>query len=160
MGSPNKNKQRSWNVWAHKNCRLEKNLVSLIIQSWLLLSKNIENNFPSIDVVSLAWERDPFVVNACESAVLIFVKWDALAEIKNYLNYIIYLQIWLHFRLVLQLQNPIITKKAMEILHFSTSYMHEAGYSYMNTMKSQKYATASITIGVPDAMHANHSTLY
>lgn len=53
-----------------KNCRLDKNLVSLILQSLSLLSKNIEKYFPSLGVSSLDWVRDPFVLNACESAVL------------------------------------------------------------------------------------------
>jgi hypothetical protein len=46
-----------------KSCRLDKNLVDLILQILLLLIKNI-------DVSSLNWARDPFVFSEFESAEL------------------------------------------------------------------------------------------
>jgi hypothetical protein len=49
-----------------ENCRLDKKLVDLILQILSLLSKNIENYFPSLDVSSLVWVRDPFVLPALD----------------------------------------------------------------------------------------------
>jgi hypothetical protein len=48
--------------------RLAKTLVDLIMRNLLLLSNNIENYFPSLDVSSLYWMRDPFVLSAFELA--------------------------------------------------------------------------------------------
>ena len=48
-----------------KDCRLGKDFVNLILQTLSLLSKNVEKYFPSLDVSSLDWVRDPFTINAC-----------------------------------------------------------------------------------------------
>jgi hypothetical protein len=66
-----------------KSCRLDKNLVDLTLQSLLLLGKNNENYFPSLDVSSsLDFVRDLFVLSAFESAELIVAE-DELTEIRN-----------------------------------------------------------------------------
>jgi hypothetical protein len=48
-----------------------------------LLSKNIDEYFPSLDVSSSDWVRDPFVLNAFESAELTVVEEDDLMGIRN-----------------------------------------------------------------------------
>jgi hypothetical protein len=53
-----------------KSWRLDKNLVDSILQSLSLLSKNTEKYFPSLDVFSLDWVRDQFVLSTVESAQL------------------------------------------------------------------------------------------
>jgi hypothetical protein len=53
-----------------KSCRLDKNLVDLILQSLSLLSKISEKYFPSLDVFSLDWVRDSFVLSVFQSAEL------------------------------------------------------------------------------------------
>jgi hypothetical protein len=63
-----------------KSCRLEKYL-DLILQSLSLLSKNTEKYFPSLDVSSLDWVRDPLVLSMFESAELTAAEEDELMEI-------------------------------------------------------------------------------
>jgi hypothetical protein len=66
-----------------KICRQNKNLVDLILQNLSLLSKNIEKYFQSLDVSSLFWARDPFVISVFESAELTLAEEDELKEIRN-----------------------------------------------------------------------------
>ena len=123
-----------------KNCRMDKNLVSLILQILSLLSKNIEKYFSSLDASSLDWVRDPFVLSACESAVLIVAEEGGLTEIRNHRGLKLkHLSTDMtSFWLSLQEEYRIIIKKAIEVLlPFSTSYLCEAGFSAMNTMKSK-----------------------
>jgi hypothetical protein len=49
-----------------KLCRLDKNLVHLILQMLSLLSKSTGRYFQSLDVSSLDWMRGPFVLSAFE----------------------------------------------------------------------------------------------
>jgi hypothetical protein len=49
-----------------KCCRLGKNLVAFVLQNLSLLSKNTEKYFPSLDVSSLGWVRDFFVLSEFE----------------------------------------------------------------------------------------------
>jgi hypothetical protein len=65
-----------------KSCRLNKNLVNLILQSLSLLSKSTENYFPSLYVSSLDCVRDLYVLCAFESTNL-NVPEDELMEIRN-----------------------------------------------------------------------------
>ncbi|XP_063785805.1 zinc finger BED domain-containing protein 5-like [Pseudophryne corroboree] len=121
-----------------KSCRLDKNLVNLILQSLLLLSNNIDKYFPSLDISSLDWVRDPFVPSAYASAALSVAEEDELAEIRNDRG-----QKLKHsstdmasFWLSLRQEFPMVTKKVIEaLLPFSTSYLCEAAFSAMNTMK-------------------------
>jgi hypothetical protein len=64
-----------------KSCRLDQNLVDLILQSLSLLSKNTEKYHPSLDVSSLGWVRDLSVLSAFESAELTVADDDDLTEI-------------------------------------------------------------------------------
>jgi hypothetical protein len=66
-----------------ESCRLDKNIVDLILQSVSLLIKNIEKYFPSLDVSSLDWARDPFALRALDSAELTVAEEDVLTEIRN-----------------------------------------------------------------------------
>ncbi|XP_042234779.1 zinc finger BED domain-containing protein 5-like [Homarus americanus] len=97
-----------------KGCRLDKNLVSLILQS--------------------------LSVSACESAGLTVAEEDELTETRNDRGLKLkqlstdMTSFWLSIRE----EYPIITKKAIEaLLPFSTLYLCEAGFSAMNTMKSK-----------------------
>jgi hypothetical protein len=49
-----------------KTCRLNKNLVDLVPQSLSLLRRNVEKYFPLLDVSSLDWMRDPFVLKCIQ----------------------------------------------------------------------------------------------
>ena len=123
-----------------KDCRLSKDFVNLILQTLLLLSKNIEKYFPLLDVSSLDWVRDLFTINACRSAKFTVSKEDELTDIRNnrglklkHLSMDMTL-----FGLFLREEYPIITNKAIEaLLPFSTSYFCEAGFSVMTTVKSK-----------------------
>jgi hypothetical protein len=53
-----------------KICRLDKNLVDLILQNSSLLSKDSENYFPALDASSWNWVRDLFVLSEFELAEL------------------------------------------------------------------------------------------
>jgi hypothetical protein len=66
-----------------KSCRLDKNIVNLILQSLSLLSKNTEKYFPSFEVSSLDWVRVPFVLSVLKSAELTVAEDDELTEITN-----------------------------------------------------------------------------
>jgi hypothetical protein len=91
-----------------KSCRLGTYLVDLILQSLSVLSKNNEKYFWSLDVSSSDWVKDSFVLSAFKSAKLTVP------------------------------EDNITTKKAIqELLPFSTSYLCEAGFSAMNTIKSK-----------------------
>jgi hypothetical protein len=48
-----------------------------------LLTTNNEKYFPSLDVSSLDWVRDPFVLSALESAELTVAEEDGLTDIRN-----------------------------------------------------------------------------
>jgi hypothetical protein len=84
--------------------------------------------------------RDPFVINAFESAELNVAE-DELTEIRN--NRRLKLKHsstdMASFWLFLGQEYPIITNKAIEaLLPFSISYLCEAGFSVMNMIKSKK----------------------
>jgi hypothetical protein len=66
-----------------KSCRLNKNMVNLILQSLSLLSKNAEKYYPSLDVSSFDWVRDLLVLIAFELAELTVAEEDKLMEIRN-----------------------------------------------------------------------------
>jgi hypothetical protein len=66
-----------------KSCRLDKNLVNLILQSLSLLNKNTEKYLLPLDVSSLDWVRDPFVLSAFKSAELTVAEEDTLMDIRN-----------------------------------------------------------------------------
>jgi hypothetical protein len=109
-----------------KSCRLDKDLVALILQSLSLPSKNIEKYIPSLDVSSLDRVRDPFVLNAFETAELTVAEEDELTEIRDDRRLKLkHSSIDMDsFWLSLRLEHPIITKKATEaLLPFSTSYV-------------------------------------
>jgi hypothetical protein len=63
-----------------KSCRLDKNLIALILQNLSLLSKNTEKYLPSLDVSTLGWVRDASVLSAFELAA---AEEDELTEIRN-----------------------------------------------------------------------------
>jgi hypothetical protein len=120
--------------------RLDKNLVDIILQILSLLSKNNKKCFPSLDVSSLNWVRDPFKLSAIESAELTVTEEDELKEIRNYRRLKMkqssthMASIWLS----LQQEYPIITMNAREALPpFSASYLCEAGFSAVTMMKSK-----------------------
>jgi hypothetical protein len=121
-----------------KYYRLNKNLVNFILQNLLLLSKNIRNYFLSLDVSSLDWVRDLFVLSAFESAELAVAE-DELTEIRNdgKLKLKHSTTDMASFWLSLQQEYPIITKETEPLLPFSISYLGDAGFSAMNKMKSK-----------------------
>jgi hypothetical protein len=64
-------------------CRLDKNLVDLILNILSLLSKSTEKYFLSLDVSSFDWVKDQFVIRAFESAELSVAEEDELQEMRN-----------------------------------------------------------------------------
>jgi hypothetical protein len=62
-----------------KICRLNKNIVNLVLQNLSLLSKHIEKYFPSFDVSTLASSA----LYALESAELTAAEEDELTETRN-----------------------------------------------------------------------------
>jgi hypothetical protein len=121
-----------------KICRLDKNLVDLMLQNVSLLSKGTEKYFPSLDVSSLFWARDPFVISVFESAKLTLAEEDELKEIRNdrRIKMEHSLTDMASFWLSLSQKYTIITEKTIKaLLPFSTSYLCEAGFSAMNKLK-------------------------
>jgi hypothetical protein len=60
-----------------KSCRLDKNLVDLILQNLSLLSKNSKKFFPPLDVSSLDWVRSVCVKCVWVSRIDCFRRWWA-----------------------------------------------------------------------------------
>jgi hypothetical protein len=67
-----------------KSCRLEENLIDLILRSLSLMSKSTENYFLSLDASSLDWVRDLFVLGTFESTNLSVAEDDELMEIRKH----------------------------------------------------------------------------
>ena len=104
-----------------KDCRLGKDFVNLILQTLSLLGKNVEKYFPSLDVSSLDWVRDPFTINACGTAKFTVSEEDELTDIRNdrglKLKHLT--TDMTSFWLSLREEYPIITNKAIEVLLLS-----------------------------------------
>lgn len=123
-----------------KNCELDNNLNKLILESLTLLETNIEKYFPSLDISSLDWVRNPFVLNACQLTNLNITEEDELTEIRNDRGLKLKHSTMDTTLFWLSVQNefPNITKKAMKALFpFSTSYLCESSFSAMNNIKSK-----------------------
>jgi hypothetical protein len=132
MGSQNKKENEAEIFKLIKCCRLDKILVDLILQNLLLLSKGSENYFPALDASSWNWVRNPLVLREFDPAELTAAQEGVLRGIRN------------ERRLKLKHSSTdtasfcclIITKKAFEAL-LPSSYLCEAGFPAMRTMKSK-----------------------
>jgi hypothetical protein len=122
-----------------KSCRCDKNLVNLILQSLSLLSKNIENYFPSLAVSSSNWVRDLrimcFSVNrpkCIRRRRADTNKKGQKTEMKHSSTDMA--SFWFSLTWV-----PIIVKREMEeLLHLLTLRMCDARFSAKYMMKSKK----------------------
>jgi hypothetical protein len=83
VGSQNKKENKVEMFELRKSCRLDINLVDLILQMLSVLSKNTENYFPSLYAACLDWVRDPFVLSSFESSELFVAEEDELMKIGN-----------------------------------------------------------------------------
>jgi hypothetical protein len=123
---------------------LDKNLVDLFMQNLSLLRKNTTKYFPPLDVPALDWVKDLLVLRAFESAELAVAEGDELRDTRNDRRLKLKhspsdtASFWLSARQ----ESPIITKTTIEVrLPYSTSYLCEAGFSAMNTMKRSRLQT-------------------
>lgn len=66
-----------------KNCHIDTDLSNLILKSLRLLNLNIKKYFPSLDVSSIDWVRNPFVDSAYETASFTTNEESELIDIKN-----------------------------------------------------------------------------
>ncbi|KAF0749677.1 zinc finger BED domain-containing protein 5-like [Aphis craccivora] len=140
-----------------KNCHVNSDLTNLILKSLHLLHENIKKYFPSLDVSSLDWVKNPFIDSAYETALFTTDKESELIDIKNdrglKLQYsklvediareskLKKIKINLDvssFWINLLHEYHKISRKAMNaILPFSTSYICEAAFSSMNAIKTK-----------------------
>lgn len=126
----------------------------LILKSLRQLDNNINKYFPSLDVSSMDWVRNPFVDSAYQSAMLNTQQEDELIDIRNdrglKLQYSKIAEATekqmktkanvdiASFWVPLMDEYPLIVKEAMKaILPFSTSYLCESAFSAMNAIKSK-----------------------
>lgn len=151
-------KQTNWDMFdLVKNCHVNSDLTNLILKSLHLLYENIKKYFPSLDVSSMDWVRNPFIDSAYESALFTTDEESELIDIKNdrglKLQYSKLVEdiaresklkkikinvdvssFWIN----LLHEYPKISRKAMNaILPFSTSYICEAAFSSMNAIKNK-----------------------
>jgi hypothetical protein len=66
-----------------KDCSMNSPLFELFLKSIRQLEDNIKQYFPSLDVSSMDWVRDPFIECAYESAVLNNDEESELIDIRN-----------------------------------------------------------------------------
>ncbi|KAE9530060.1 hypothetical protein AGLY_011522 [Aphis glycines] len=140
-----------------KNCHVNSDLTNLILKSLHLLYENIKKYFPSLDVSSMDWVRNPFIDSAYETALFTTDEESELIDIKNdrglKLQYSKLVEdiakesklkkikinvdvssFWIN----LLHEYPKISRKAMNaILPFSTSYICETAFSSMNAIKTK-----------------------
>jgi len=151
-------KQTNWDMFdLVKNCHFNSNLTNLILKSLHLFYENIKKYFPSLDVSSMYWVRNPFIDSAYETALFTTDEESELIDIKNdrglKLQYSKLVEdiaresklkkikinvdvssFWIN----LLHEYPKISRKAMNaILPFSTSYICKAAFSSMNAIKTK-----------------------
>lgn len=151
-------KQTNWDMFdLVKNCHVNSDLTNLILKSLHLLYENIKKYFPSLDVSSMDWVRNPFIDSAYETALFTTDEESELIDIKNdrglKLQYSKLVEdiaresklkkikinvdvssFWIN----LLHEYPKISRKAMNaIMPFSTSYICEAAFSSMNAIKTK-----------------------
>lgn len=151
-------KQATWDMFdLTKNCHIDSTLSKLILKSLRLLDDNIKKYFPSLDVSSMDWVRNPFIDSAYETALFTTDEESELIDVRNdrglKLQYCklaedaeaesklkktkVNVDI-ASFWIPLLSEYPLISKKAMKaILPFSTSYICEAAFSSMNAIKTK-----------------------
>jgi len=138
-------KQTNWDMFdLVKNWHVNSDLTNLILKSLHLLYENIKKYFPSLDVSSMDWVRNPFIDSAYETALFTTDEESELIDIKNdrglklqYSTIKINVDVS-SFWINLLHEYPKISRKAMNaILPFSTSYICEAAFSSMNAIKTK-----------------------
>ncbi|KAL4107274.1 hypothetical protein QTP88_017647 [Uroleucon formosanum] len=77
-------KQTNWDMFdLVKNCHVNSDLTNLILKSLHLLYENIKKYFPSLDVSSMDWVRNPFIYSAYETVLFTTDEESELIDIKN-----------------------------------------------------------------------------
>lgn len=151
-------KHATWDMFElTKTCHIDSTLSKLISRSLRLLEENIKKYFPSLDVSTMDWVRNPFINSAYETALFTTDEESELVDVRNdrslKLQYAklaedaeaeskikktkVNIDI-ASFWIPLLGEYPLISKKAMKaILPFSTSYICEAAFSSMNAIKTK-----------------------
>lgn len=114
-------------------------VIKLIVETLTSLNKSLDSYFPSLDVKSYDWVRDPFLATA--SAVLNLYEEEELAEIRTNRSLQINFPTMTTATFWISVANdyPHISQKAIEVLlHFSTSYLCELGFSSLTEIKCKK----------------------
>lgn len=151
-------KHATWDMFdLTKTCHIDSTLSNIILRSLRLLEENIKKYFPSLDVSSMDWVRNPFIDSAYKTALFTTDEESELIDVRNdrglKLQYeklakdaetesnlkktkvnVDIASFWIP----LFGEYPLISKKAMQaILPFSTSYICEAAFSSMNAIKTK-----------------------
>ncbi|XP_050526774.1 zinc finger BED domain-containing protein 5-like [Daktulosphaira vitifoliae] len=116
-------------------------LISLISESIILLKDQMKKYFPSINIETYDWVRNPFSVAVDEVIGLTFAEEDNLVSLKNDRTLMLkFKETALNkFWIYAQAEFPEISIKAIKILlPFFTSYLCEQGFSVVTTIKSKK----------------------
>ena len=117
-------------------------MIPIISEHLTCLENKIEEYFPSISIEEFDWIRNPFldlsIINPsnsdlCEEEELASLSSDRGLKLK-------YAQLPLDtFWISVMEEYPTLSKKAIEVLlQFSTSYLCELGFSYLNNIKTKK----------------------
>lgn len=151
-------KHGTWDMFdLTSKCHIDSALSQLILKSLRLFEENIKKYFPSLDISSLDWVRNPFIETAYNTAVFTTDEESELIDLKNDRGLKLQYSKLVEdaeaesklkktkvnidissFWIPLLREYPLISKKAMKaVLPFSTSYICEAAFSSMNAIKTK-----------------------
>ena len=120
----------------------------LILNHLLALEDNMAQYFPSITVAKYDWVRNPYAVSPESTTDLPLEKEEQLAELQSDRT----LQLkydelpLLKFLMLAKEEYPKIAVEAVNtLLHFSTTYLCELGFSALTNIKKQETRETSLS---------------
>jgi len=123
-----------------KTCVTE--MILIISEHLTCLENKIEEYFPSISIEEFDWIRDPFLdLSAINLSNFELSEEEELASLSSDRGLKLkYAQLPLDaFWISVMEEYPTLSKKAIKVLlQFSTSYLCELGFSYLNNIKNKK----------------------
>ena len=117
-------------------------MTPIIVEHLTIFENRIEKYFPSINIQDFDWIRDPFAdltatnpcnLELCEEEELASISSDRELKLKH-------AQLPLDaFWISVKNEYPVLSNKAIKVLlQFSTSYLCELGFSYLNNITNKK----------------------